>query len=98
MNLNIGRSLVALGIVVTIGLIGSMGLQKYIFDELKINGVVYHDIAQGKDLVADIVPSAVYAVEAYMLANEIVVHPTIADKNIGKIAILNKDYEERKAY
>ncbi|MBU4529611.1 MAG: HAMP domain-containing protein [Hoeflea sp.] len=98
MQINIGRSLVILGVVVSVGLIGSMGLQKYIFDELKINGVVYHDIAQGKDLVADIVPSSLYAVEAYMLANEIVVHPTIADKNIGKIGELIKTYQERKAY
>ncbi len=58
MKLNIGRSLIVFGIVVSVGLIGSMALKKYIFEELKVNGIVYHDIALGKDLVADIVPNA----------------------------------------
>ena len=97
MKLNIGRSLIVFGIVVSVGLIGSMALKKYIFEELKVNGIVYHDIALGKDLVADIVPNALYAVEPYMLANEIVVHPSITEKNIGKIEALHKAYDARKS-
>ncbi|WP_417433523.1 methyl-accepting chemotaxis protein [Hoeflea sp.] len=84
--------------VVSLGLIGSMALKKYIFEELKVNGIVYHDIALGKDLVADIVPNALYAIEPYMLANEMVVYPTIVDKNKAKIETLHQEYEARKAH
>ncbi|WP_339765201.1 methyl-accepting chemotaxis protein [uncultured Hoeflea sp.] len=96
MHLSIQRTLIILGIVVSTGLLGSIMLKKYIFDELKINGVVYHDIALGKDLVSDISPPPLYVVESYMLANEMVVHPTITEKNKAKIDALRADYRERR--
>ncbi|WP_179759115.1 hypothetical protein [Hoeflea halophila] len=52
-----------MGIVVSVGLTSSIALKKYIFEELRINGIVYHDLAHGKDLVADINPPALYVVE-----------------------------------
>jgi methyl-accepting chemotaxis protein len=98
MKLNIGRSLVVFGIVVSLGLIGSIGLKEYASTELKVNGPVYEEIVNGKDLIADILPPPLYVVESYMLAGEIALHPQIAADNIAKINKLKDLYEERRAY
>ncbi|MEM5473018.1 methyl-accepting chemotaxis protein [Hoeflea sp. AS60] len=98
MQLNIGRSLVAFGIIVSLGLVSSMGLKQYAFDDLKVNGPVYHEIVNGKDLIADILPPPLYVVESYMLANEIVTQPESLEKNASKIAALGELYEERRRF
>jgi len=98
MNLNIGRSLVAFGIVVSAGLIGLIAVNKYIYSELKVNGPAYQQIVQGKDLIADTLPPPLYLVEAYMLVNEMTAQPAVADINIGKIDALKALYDERKAH
>ena len=98
MKLTIQRTLILLGIVVSAGLISSITLKKYIFEELKINGTVYHDLAHGKDLVADIRPPALYVVEPYMLANELLMHPENLTKNKAKIDALKERYETRRTH
>lgn len=98
MNLNIGRSLVAFGIVISISLIGLFAVNRYILSELKVNGPAYQHIVQGKDLIADTLPPPLYLVEAYMLTNEMTVHPTIVDLNTSKIDALKASYDARKAY
>ena len=98
MRLSIQRTLLIFGIIVSIGLISSITLKKYIFEELKINGVVYHQIEHGNDLVADILTPPLYVIESYMLANEMMVHPTITETNKAKIDALKVNYEDRKAY
>jgi len=82
MKLTIQRTLIIFGIVVSIGLMSSIALKKYIFEELKVHGVVYHEIENGKNLVADILPPPLYVVQSYMLANEMVVHPTLVEKTL----------------
>lgn len=98
MRLSIQRTLLVFGIVVSAGLISSIALKKFIFEELKINGIVYHDLAHGKDLVADITPPALYMVEPYMLANELLMHPENLQKNTAKIERLQARYETRRSY
>ncbi|AKI00798.1 methyl-accepting chemotaxis protein [Hoeflea sp. IMCC20628] len=98
MKLNIGRSLVAFAIVICIGLIGLIAVNRYILSELKVNGPTYQQIVQGKDLIADTLPPPLYLVEAYMLTNEMTVHPTILDLNTSKLEALKKTYDERKAH
>ena len=98
MKLNIGRSLIVFAIVVTAGLIGSIGLSKYVYENLKVNGPVYQEIVYGKDLIADILPPPLYVVESYMLANEMMAHPTITDINTARIEVLKGLYEERRLY
>ena len=98
MNINISRSLMAFGAVVTIGLASSIAVKNYASDELKVNGPLYQEIVYGKDLIADILPPPLYIVESYMLANEMVNHPTVAEKNAAKIGTLKGLYEERRVY
>ncbi|GAB5464362.1 methyl-accepting chemotaxis protein [Hoeflea alexandrii] len=98
MNLNIGRSLIAFAIVVSLGLIASIGISRFAFEDLKVNGPVYHEIVNGKDLIADILPPPLYVVESYMLANEMMTQPEAVDKNNSKIDSLKALYEERRVY
>ncbi len=85
MHLNIGKSLVVFGAVVSLGLVGSMALKKYVFEDLKVNGPVYQEIVNGKDLITDILPPPLYVVESYMLANEMIAHEEVVEKNSMKI-------------
>jgi methyl-accepting chemotaxis protein len=98
MKISIARSLIAFAMVVSAGLIGSIGLSKSVFEDLKVNGPVYHEIVNGKDLIADILPPPLYVVESYMLANEMVTQPTALERNNSRIETLKGLYEERRAY
>ncbi|MGJ8572773.1 MAG: methyl-accepting chemotaxis protein [Hoeflea sp.] len=98
MNISISRSLMLLAAIVTLGLIAAFGLQKYIYDKLKVTGPTYTVIVDSKDLLADILPPPLYVVESYMLANEVIVHPTLAEKNSSRIGELLEEYNTRKKY
>ncbi|MCY0153358.1 methyl-accepting chemotaxis protein [Hoeflea alexandrii] len=98
MQLNIGKSLIVFGAVVSLGLVASMALKKYVFEDLKVNGPVYQEIVNGKDLIADILPPPLYVVESYMLANEMIAHEEVVEKNSTKIRSLNGLYEERRTF
>ena len=97
-NLTISRLLAVFGVVVTGGLVASIGLQTVTLQELKIGGPVYQDIANGKDLIADILPPPLYALEAYMLANETMVHPERAGGNLETMRALRLAFDARKAF
>ncbi|WFU12068.1 methyl-accepting chemotaxis protein (plasmid) [Rhizobium sp. CB3090] len=98
MNISIAKSLIAFGVVMTIGLVGSVGLQQIALNRLKVNGPIYEQVVNGKDLVADILPPPLFVVESYMLALEASDFPELADANAAKIAKLQQDYNERRAY
>lgn len=97
-NLTISRLLAVFGVVVTGGLVASIGLQTLTLQELKIGGPVYQDIANGKDLIADILPPPLYALEGYMLANETMVHPERAVTNLETMRALRLAFDERKTF
>ncbi|KQV81375.1 methyl-accepting chemotaxis protein [Rhizobium sp. Root1220] len=99
MKLNIARSLAIFAVVVTTGLITSVGIQNYAFYKLRVNGEMYRQIVYGKDLVADILPPPLYIVESYMLALEAVQRPDVAKKNIERIqTVLKPAFEDRRKY
>jgi len=98
MNISISRSLVLLAITVFLSLMAVFGLQKYIYEKQKVTGPTYTVIVDSKDLLADILPPPLYVVESYMLANEAVVHPTIAENNAARIVELQAEYNVRKQY
>jgi methyl-accepting chemotaxis protein len=99
MKFTIARSLALFGTVVCLGMATSIGIQTKAFNDLRINGPAYHQIVNGKDLVADILPPPLYVVESYMLALEASADPAraqMAGKRI--IGVLAPDYEARRTY
>ena len=90
MKVTIARGLAIFGIIVTAGLMISIGIKTYAFDKLRVNGSVYTQVVYGKDLIADILPPPLYTVESYMLAMEAVSNPELAGANLEKIATLKR--------
>lgn len=65
-DLKIKYKLVILIIIFTVGFL-SFGVFSYkTINEIKINGNMYSNIIQGKDLVADILPPPEYIIESYL--------------------------------
>lgn len=95
MKISIARQLLLFGTVVVIGILATVATQYYALRQLQVNGPVYQDIVNGKDLLADIAPSYMSVTEAYMLANEMFAHPTIRDVNIDKIGKLQNIFDEK---
>jgi len=70
------------------------------FSTAKVNGAMYAEIVQGKDLLADILPPPAYIIETYLNA-----HLALAEKDparqaqiIGKVAALHRDFTARLTY
>lgn len=97
-RLTIARLLLTFAAVIVVGLAASIGIQSFTLSQLKVNGPVYDDIVDGKDLVADILPPPLYLVEAYMLTSEAVLDPSKAAQTSTKIAALASEYEMRRQY
>ncbi|MDO1581921.1 methyl-accepting chemotaxis protein [Rhizobium oryzicola] len=98
MRLTLSKVVTAAGLalaagIVIVSLVGGKTLQT-----LKINGPIYRQIVDSKDLVADILPPPLYLIETYALLNEAVTQPETAEGNMARLAVLKKQYEERRDY
>jgi methyl-accepting chemotaxis protein len=97
-NISISRLLLLFGFCVTLGLAGSIGLQTFALDTLKIGSPLFENISDGKDIVADILPPPLFVVEAYMLASEGAIHTELAKTNLQKIRVLKASYDDRRRF
>ena len=83
--------------------VGFLAFGVYSYETLRIvqvNGPVYADIVQGKDLIADILPPPEYAIESYLLVLQMV-HSTDRaelDSLIRRGDRLRADYERRHEF
>ncbi len=98
MTLRISQLIWAFAAVVGLGITAAVGVQTYTLWQLEVNGPVYREIVGGKDLIADILPPPAFLVEAYMLANEMEIHPAVVDENFEKITKLKSEFEARREY
>ena len=64
---------------------------------LRVNGPLYHQIAMGKDLVADILPPPAYVIEAYLEAT-LALHepPQQSQLRAERLKVLKAQYDERQ--
>jgi methyl-accepting chemotaxis protein len=65
-KIGIGQQLVLMTGVIVVGL---LAVSVYSFrsqDRIKVNGPIYAEVVQGKDLVADILPPPAYIIESYL--------------------------------
>lgn len=69
-------------------------------EELRINGERYHRIAQGKDLLADVLPPPLYVVEPFLVASQLVNEPDVAHREmqIKQLRDLEQAYEARQRF
>ena len=98
MKLSISALVTATGVAVATGVILTLLTGAYALDTLKVNGPIYQEIIDSKDLIADILPPPLYLIETYALTNEAALHPDRMAKNIERIEVLKGQYQERREY
>jgi len=92
------------GILVAVlaGCFGVYGLFSYrALNELQVNGPVYDKVAQGKDLVADILPPPEFIIESYLTAMQLGGQPASAEERsnlIDRLSQLKKEYDSRHEF
>ncbi len=87
-------------IIFSAGIASYIGLSAYAFSTSKVNGPIYRQIVQGKDLIADILPPPEYIIESYLVtlqAQDLAPGQRL-DELSKTFERLNKEYEERHGY
>lgn len=78
------------------------GYSFYTLSQLKVNGPVYNEIVQGKDLIADVLPPPMYIIESYLttleLYDEINNSAKVSELETYLIKKLKKEYYERHQF
>ncbi|HZX27403.1 MAG TPA: methyl-accepting chemotaxis protein [Telluria sp.] len=69
-------------------------------NELKVNGPVYGEIVQGKDLIADVLPPPAYILESYLVSYQIMEETEAAARRqlAERLKALKADFDTRHAY
>jgi methyl-accepting chemotaxis protein len=69
-------------------------------EQVKVNGPLYTQIAQGKDVIADAHPPPLYVVESYMLVFEMLdeIDPARLSELVRRSQALRSEYDERQAF
>ena len=101
MNLLHGRTLfsrftILIGVFI-LGFLFYGGWSFKTLNELKVNGALYQQIVQGKDLVADILPPPEYILESYLVCLQLAVSTDQADKTalMKRLKELQGEYQTR---
>jgi methyl-accepting chemotaxis protein len=73
-----------------------LGMAWIAFNTAKVNGPIYNKIAQGKDLVADILPPAAYILETYLDTNLLVTEKDAAQQSqlVDKLNALRHEFDD----
>jgi methyl-accepting chemotaxis protein len=66
-------------------------------NKVKVNGPIYIELAQGKDLLADVLPPPEYIIESYLTVHAMAdsVDQTEIEQLATKLATLRKDFDSR---
>ena len=81
--------------VVTTGAL--LGMAWLAFNTAKVNGPMYGEIVQGKDLVADILPPPEYILETYLNVHLLLAEKDAAQQSllVDKLKALRDDFNDR---
>src|SRR6266849_2720735 len=99
-NLKIRKKLWLLTGIFCVGCL-SFGLFSYsTLNQVKINGPIYQSIADGKDLISDILPPPEYIIESYLVVLQMAGETDSArlGKLVERCRSLRTDYESRHAF
>jgi methyl-accepting chemotaxis protein WspA len=69
-NLKLSTKLSLLVGVFLVGFLGFVLVSQHTLQTVKVNGPVYRQIIQGKDVIADVLPPPEYIIESYLLLHE----------------------------
>ena len=99
-NLSIRSKLIVLVTMFVSCLVGLGFFSASILNYAKVNGPLYTQIIQDKDLIADILPPPVYIIEANLVAHRMLIakEPQALEQLIEKYKQLRTDYNQRIEY
>jgi len=99
-EMKVRSQLILLGCIMMAGFILFGLLSFRAISKVKVNGAIYASIAQGKDLVADILPPPEYIIESYLVMYQAAdeQNPDRLKTLHEKFTQLRKDFEERRDY
>lgn len=99
-NLKVSHRLSLLGLVFTIGLLIYGAWSFRTLSEFKVNGPVFKNIVQSKDLIADILPPPEYILESYLVSFQLSTSIDAAEqaKLEERLKALKAEYELRHAF
>jgi hypothetical protein len=99
-SLRLSTKLTLLVAIFLVGLLAFTAVAWQTLSRVKVNGPLYHDIVQGKDVIADVLPPPEYIIESYLIVLQMV-----EEQDKGRVAAyiergkkLRGEYEERHAF
>jgi methyl-accepting chemotaxis protein len=98
-NMKLWQRFVVLVVCVVLGFV-VYGLWSFkTLAELKVNGPIYHNIIQGKDLVADVLPPPEYIIESYLVSLQLAASgQNESAQLVDRLKVLKTDYDTRHTY
>jgi methyl-accepting chemotaxis protein WspA len=99
-SLRLSTKLTLLVAIFLVGLLAFTAVAWRTLERVKVNGPLYHDIVQAKDVIADVLPPPKYIIESYL-----VVLQMVEEQDKGRVLAyiergkkLRGEYEERQAF
>lgn len=99
-TVSVRTRLITLIVLFTLGFTGFSLFAYATIALVKVNGALYRQIAQGKDLIADVLPPPEYIIESYVNSLEMLEAPDQArlEALVQQSKTLRQQYDERHAY
>jgi methyl-accepting chemotaxis protein WspA len=99
-SLRLSTKLTLLVAIFLVGLLAFTAVAWRTLERVKVNGPLYHDIVQAKDVIADVLPPPKYIIESYLIVLQMV-----EEQDKGRVLAyiergkkLRGEYEERQAF
>ena len=97
-DMNIRKSVFAFGGALAAAVAVATLVGGIAFDRIRVGGDMYSQIAQGKDLVADILPPPAYVIEAYLEATLALNGAKPLAESAERVKQLRSDYDQRREF
>ncbi|HAT41122.1 MAG TPA: hypothetical protein DCS87_05280 [Rheinheimera sp.] len=98
MQLSVRQRLYLLATIFTLSFVGYGSWSFYSLQQLKINGPLYAEVIEGKDLIADILPTPVYIIESYLTVLEQTLPNADQPALQQKLQRLADEYQTRRRF
>ena len=99
-KITLKKKLAATCVIIALGLVALMAAMEMFTERIKVNGPLYREIVQGKDLIADILPPPEYIIESYLvvLQAKVAQDPSQIPPLLERMKTLRNDYNVRHDY
>jgi methyl-accepting chemotaxis protein len=99
-KISLKSKLTATCIMIALGIIVLMIVMGGATERIKVNGKLYQEIVQGKDLIADILPPPEYIIESYLVTLQALGEADAAKlpSLLERLKKLRSEYDDRHAY